>query len=79
MPLNIRSEAVNELAEQLARRKQVNKTEAVKIALENELRLTDPTLSLRERIKPIQDRVRARPDTGLQADKAFYDSLYEDE
>ena len=79
MPLNIRSETVNRLADQLARRKQVNKTEAVRIALENELRSTDTKLSLRERIKPLQDRVMSRPNTGLEADKAFYDSLYEDD
>ncbi len=75
MPLNIRSEAVN----QLARRKHTNKTEAVRMALENELRLTDPSVSLRERVKPLQERVMARPDTGLAADKGFYDSLYEED
>jgi antitoxin VapB len=30
---------------------------------------------LRERLRPIQARVMARPPTGLEADKAFYDSL----
>ena len=38
MPLNIRNEQVNQLAENLAAQKRVNKTEAVRIALENELR-----------------------------------------
>ena len=38
MPLNIRSEEVNRLAETLAARKHINKTDAVKQALENELR-----------------------------------------
>jgi len=28
-----------------------------------------------ERVRPIQDRVLARPATGLEADKAFYDDL----
>ena len=49
------------------------------MALENELRLTDPSVSLRERIKPLQERVMARPDTALAADKGFYDSLYEED
>ncbi|RUU15392.1 transcription factor, partial [Mesorhizobium sp. M6A.T.Ca.TU.002.02.2.1] len=38
MPLNIRSEEVNMLAEKLAARTRLNKTAAVKLALENELR-----------------------------------------
>ena len=52
MPKNIRN--------QKARRKRVDKTEAV---------------PLRERIRPIQDRILARPATGLEADKAFFDDL----
>ena len=75
MPLNIRSEEVNRLAETLAARKHVNKTDAVKQALENELRRLDQALPLRERLRPLQDRVMARPATGLEADKAFYDEL----
>jgi len=75
MPLNIRSEEVNRLAEQLATRKRVNKTEAVRLALENELHRLDDALSLKERLRPLQDRVMARPATGDDADKAFYDEL----
>ena len=36
------------------------------------------TRPLRERIRDIQERVAARGKSGLKADKAFYDSLYED-
>jgi len=75
MPLNIRSEQVNRLAEKLATKKRVNKTEAVRIALENELRRLDEAIPLRERLKPLQDRILAHPATGLDADKAFYDDL----
>ncbi len=75
MPLNIRSEEVNQLAETLAARKHINKTDAVKQALENELRRLDEALPLRERLRSLQDRVMARPATGLEADKAFYDDL----
>ncbi len=75
MPLNIRSDEVNGLAEALAARKHVNKTEAVKQALENELRRLDQALPLRERLRPLQVRVMGRPSTGLDADKAFYDDL----
>jgi len=75
VPLNIRNEAVNQLAKKLAVRKHVNKTEAVKVALENELRRIEEALPLRERLRPLQQRVLARPATGLEADKAFYDEL----
>ena len=75
MPLNIRNEEVNRLAEILAARKRVNKTDAVKLALENELRRLDEALPLRERLLPLQRRVMARPPTGHDADKAFYDDL----
>ena len=79
MPLNIRSEEVNKLAERLASRKRTNKTDAVKLALENELRRLDEALPLRDRLRTLQDRVMARPATGLEADKAFYDDLSEGE
>ena len=75
MPLNIRNEAVNQLAEKLAARRHVNKTDAVRMALENELRRLDEAVPLRERVRSLQDRVLSRPTTGLVADKAFYDEL----
>lgn len=79
MPLNIRSEEVNQLAEKLASRAGVSKTEAVRLALTNELKRRDESLAdFLEKIRPIQDALAAYPMTGLKADKAFYDSLYED-
>jgi antitoxin VapB len=75
MPLNIRSEAVNRLAERLAARTRMSKTDAVRTALENELHRLDGAVPLRERLRPLQDRVLRRPATGLEADKAFYDEL----
>jgi antitoxin VapB len=75
MPLNIRSEAVNQLAEKLAARARTNKTDAVRKALENELRRLDQAVPLRERLRPLQERVLSRPSTGLEEDKTFYDEL----
>ena len=75
MPLNIHNEVVNQLAERLASRKRINKTDAVRIALENELRRFDEAVPLRDRLRPLQERVLSRPATGLDADKAFYDKL----
>lgn len=75
MALNIRSAAVNQLAEQLAARTRMNKTDAVRMALEHELHRLDQAVPLRERLRSLQERVLKRPATGLEADKAFYDEL----
>ena len=75
MPLNIRSEEVNRLAERLASRTQLSKTDAVKLALENELRRLEEAIPLKMRLRAIQERIQKRPPTGLEADKAFYDEL----
>ena len=75
MPLNIRSEDVNQLAEALARRMRITKTEAVKLALENEMQRQDQRTPLRERLRPLQEQIRKWPATGLAADKKFYDDL----
>jgi antitoxin VapB len=53
----------------------VSKTAAVRIALQNELRRLDEAVPLRDRMRPLQQRVLSRPATGLEADKAFYDEL----
>ncbi len=79
VPLNIRSDVVNQLAEKLATRKHLNKTDAVKLALENDLARLDQALPLRERLRPLQERVLGRPSTGQHADKGFYDELSGDE
>jgi len=79
MPLNIRNEEVNRLAEKLATIKHMTKTDAVMLALKEELRRAKEAVPLKERIKALQERVLARPATGLEADKAFFDSLSGDD
>ena len=75
MPLNIRSDTVNARAERLAARKNITKTESVRLALTHELRRLDEALPLRERLRPLQERLLSRPATGLEAHKAYYDAL----
>jgi len=75
MPFHIRDAEADELVRELARRRQIGLTEAVKLAVRNELRREDEAVPLRERLRPLQDRIAARPRTGLEADKAFYDEL----
>jgi antitoxin VapB len=75
MPLNIRDESVNQLADKLATKLRINKTEAVRHALNETLNQIERAKPLRERLAPLQERVLSRPATGLQADKAFFDAL----
>ena len=71
MTLNIRDPETDQLVRSLAEIKKLGLTEAVKLAVENELK----RIPLKERIRPIQDRIAAMRDTGLEADKAFFDEL----
>ena len=71
MVLHIRDEETERLVRSLSSLKKVGLTEAVRFAVENELQ----RIPLRERIRPIQDRIAAMPKTGLKADKAFFDEL----
>jgi antitoxin VapB len=75
MTLSIRDDNVNRLAEKLAAKLRINKTEAVRFALTEALEQIERAKPLRERLAPIQQRVLARPATGLDADKTFFDSL----
>jgi antitoxin VapB len=75
MPLNIRSEEVNRLAEKVAGLARVSKTEAVRIALVREVERLEAKPSLLERMRPARARIAQHPDTGLEADKAFFDEL----
>lgn len=76
MPLTIQSDEVNRLADKLASVARVSKTEAVRIALANELARREAQLAdFLEQIRPLQERIAAMPSTELEAEKAFYDSL----
>ncbi|MGU3540643.1 type II toxin-antitoxin system VapB family antitoxin [Methylobacterium sp. A54F] len=76
MSLHIESEEIDRLAERLASAAQVDVTEAVRMALANELQRREASLAgFLEKIRPLQERLAATPETGLAADKAFYDSL----
>jgi antitoxin VapB len=75
MPLNIKDEDTNRLAEKLAARIYSTKTAAVKLAPSNELDRVERTISLRDRLRPLQDRVMSRTATGMEAERAFYDAL----
>ena len=71
MALHIRDANVDRLVRELAALRGIGLTEAVAIAVGNELKRAP----LRERLRPLQRRIQAAGSTGLKADKAFYDSL----
>ena len=75
MPLNIRDEDVNQLAERVASLAGTTKTDAVRNALERELERLEARLPLAARVRPIQAQIAAHPATGLAADKPFRDRL----
>jgi antitoxin VapB len=71
MALHIRDPEVDRLVRDLAEIRRISLTDAIKVAVQNELDRT----SIHDRIRPIQDEVRSWGSTSLVADKAFYDSL----
>ncbi|WP_188906927.1 type II toxin-antitoxin system VapB family antitoxin [Aureimonas endophytica] len=79
MALHIRDERTDALVRELASRKGVGLTEAVREAVENELAREKGKVPLRERLQPLFDRLDALPNTGFVPDKAFYDSLNDEE
>lgn len=77
--LYVKDEETNALAARLAQRRGISKTAAVKLALQHELAREDAPVPLRERMAAWR---RANPlgeATGFVADKAFYDSLNDED
>ncbi|MDQ0137305.1 antitoxin VapB [Neorhizobium galegae] len=79
MSLYIRDPKVNELADEVMRRLGTKtKTEAVRVALENELKRARDELSLEERVRRLQDRIAALgPKDPNFDEKAFMDEMWE--
>jgi len=75
VPLHIRDEMTSQLVRSLAKRRGIGLTEAVKLAVENELRREHEASPLIDRIAAIRKSVLLLRPTGETADKAFFDSL----
>ena len=73
MALHIVDKQTDRLVRQLARKRGVGLTEAVKLAVEAELQRTP--VSLRERLERFLAELDATPRTGQKVDKAFFDEL----
>ena len=76
MAFHIRDPKTDELARELAAIRGEGITEAVRTALEAKLAEERRKIPLLERIKHIQDEIAAAPETGLKADKAWFDEMW---
>ncbi len=79
MAFHVRDPKTDALVRKLAKRKGVGITEAVREAAAHELELEESKLSLWERTADIRAEIASWPETGLKADKAFFDSLSDEE
>ena len=79
MAFHVRDAQADAMVRELARKRGVGITDAIKIAVTAELKRDEDAVPFRERIRRIQEEVLSRPATGLEADKAFYDSLNDEE
>jgi antitoxin VapB len=75
MPFHVRDPETDALVRDLARKRNIGLTEAVKLAVNNELARGEPRQPMIERIREIQQEIARAPRTGLRADKAFFDEL----
>ncbi len=77
--LYIKDEETSRLAQELAERRKLTKTAAVRLALTNELAKDEPERSLHDIIAELRRTSTFSYDPNVVIDKAFYDSLYEDD
>jgi antitoxin VapB len=77
--LYIKDEETSRLARELAERRKLTKTAAVRLALTNELAKDVPRRSALEIIEELQRTSTLRYDPNVVIDKAFYDSLNDEE
>lgn len=75
MPFHVRDPETDALVRELARRRKIGLTEAIRLAVKEELRRGEDELSLWERLQPIVRSLDKYEDTGVVTDKAFFDDL----
>jgi len=78
MPFHIRNRETERLARELARKTKLGLTEAVHMAISNEIQRREETESLWDRTTILRARVRSRVKDPRPVGKAFRDALYEE-
>jgi len=76
LAFHVRDKVTDALVRELALKRGVGLTEAVRLAVETELgRQERGAAAKRARVRTLLDEVDTWPRTGLKADKAFFDDL----
>lgn len=77
MTIYVKDEATSKAVRKLAKRDGITLTEAIRKAVTAELNAKAPN-DKDAAIRELQRKLASYPRTGKKADKAFFDSLYED-
>ena len=77
MGIFIKDSETDKAVRKLAMLRGVSLTEAIRSAVTRELERSEAD-NVDLELKKLQEKYASYPSTGLKADKAFYDSLYED-
>ncbi|RYE57726.1 MAG: transcription factor [Rhizobiaceae bacterium] len=75
MPFHVRDRETDSLVRELADKRGIGLTEAVKLAVRHELQRDRYAVPLPARLAALRAEILKRPATGLDADKAFFDDL----
>lgn len=75
MSFHVRDPKTDAMVRELARKRGIGLTEAIKQAVEAELRQADSEPDFMQQVRRIQDEIASHGRTGLVADKAFFDDL----
>ena len=75
MAFHVRDAETDTLVRELARKRGVGITDAIKLAVGAELSRDETREEFMANIHEIQARIASRPLTGMKADKAFFDGL----
>ena len=75
MAFHIRDKETDALVRKLARRRRIGLTQAVRMAVDAELKRLGDERPLREQLRDIANDIADYPGTGVKADKAFFDEL----
>jgi antitoxin VapB len=75
MAFHVRDKETDGLVRELAKRRNIGLTDAVKLAVRNELKREAAQEPLWERLKKIGESIAQYEDTGMKADKEFFDQL----
>lgn len=75
MAFSVRDNDTDAAVRRLAKLWDKSLTETIRTAVEREYERASDAIPLPARLAALSDRYRNRPETGLEADKAFFDEL----